>query len=160
MGRLTNSKKIKLIKIEKSRVLLDEYLKRGFITTNDIYFLIEKNSNFGLDKFTRKYDYKTLVLKDIYNNPFVLCDLNNLDIKIKKLLPIFLNSKYKLEKEEIISLYNQGYLNKEECMKELDELEFCYYKSSLDGKNILKIGNAIGIVSNTKDFKKVKHVKR
>ena len=83
-----------------------------------------------------------------------------MDIKIKKLLPIFLNSKYKLEKEEIISLYNQGYLNKEECMKELDELEFCYYKSSLDGKNILKIGNAIGIVSNTKDFKKVKHVKR
>ena len=65
MGRLTNSKKIKLLKLEKARLQLSADLKNGLITEEDLIKLGTKDVNYGF-----KYgniNYKLSVLKSILN---------------------------------------------------------------------------------------------
>lgn len=147
MSRLTNSKKIKLLSIEKARLQLSVDLKNGLIKEEDIILLGYKSINYGFK--CGKSSYKQSVLRNIFNSPFVLCDQDSLSLNIKKILPVFLEARYKTEQEELKYQYEQCYISKEEYEKELDELEFVYYKSSLDGKNILKTGH----VSDVKDNK-------
>lgn len=149
MGRLTNSKKIKLFSIEKARIMLSIELKNGLITEGDIIKLGTKNIDYGFKYTNKNHNYKQSVLRNVFNCPFLLCDQDNLSLCIKKILPVFLESRYKTEQDELKYQYEQCYLSKEEYEKELDELEFVYYKSSLDGKNILKTGH----VSDVKDNK-------
>ena len=47
----------------------------------------------------------------------------------------------------------EAYISKEEYDKELDELDFVYYKSSNDGKNIQKNGTAVGVINKVKQIK-------
>ena len=148
MSRLTNSKKIKLLKIEKARLILSQHLKDNFITEKDIIHLIDKDINYGIRKSKERLSYKESVLKDIFNCPFLLCDQEYLSINIKKLLPVYLDVRYNTEKEMIEYYHNQCFISDEEYKEQLDELEFCYYKSSNDGKNILKTGCAVGISYN------------
>ena len=150
MGRLTNSKKEKLVRIETARYILGKHLENGLITIEDIMALACKNANYGLKISDKKYSYKASVLKDIFNCPFLLCDQENLSIEIKKLLPIFLNTRYQIEKDMLDYYYKECYFSKEEYDKEIDELDFVYYKSSNDGKKIQKTGTAVGINSKVK----------
>lgn len=146
MGRLTNSKKIKLLKLEKARLQLSADLKNGLITEEDLIKLGTKDVNYGF-----KYgniNYKLSVLKSILNCPSVLCDQDSLSIEFKKILPLFLDARYKIEQDELKYQYSEGYISKEEYEKELDELEFVYYKSSEDGKSILKTGHVLDVKDN------------
>ena len=113
MSGLTNSKKIKLLRIEKARLELAVNLKNKLITEEDILSLGHKNINYGINKSKIKLGYKQAVLRSIFNCPFVLCDQDNLNLCIKKILPIFLKSRYKVEEEELKYQYNEGYISKE-----------------------------------------------
>ena len=146
MGRLTNEKKIILLKILKARYELETNLKNNFITEEEIFNLINKNINFGISN--KKHNYKETCLKNIFTSPFLLCDQDNLGMNIKKILPIFLDARYKEEQAELLYQYNNAYINKEEYEKALDNLEFTYYKSSEDGKNILKTGHVKEVKDN------------
>ena len=146
MGRLTNSKKIKLLKLEKARLMLSVDLKNGLITEEDIIKLGTKDANYGF-KYG-KVSYKLAVLKSVLNCPSVLCDQDSLSIEFKKILPLFLDARYKIEQDELKYQYSEGYISKEEYEKELDELEFVYYKSSNDGKSILKTGHVCDVKDN------------
>ena len=148
MGRLTNAKKIKLLKIEKARIKLAVELKNGLITEEDIILLARKNNSYVFKDGNKKTSYKKIVLKDIFNCPFLLCDQPYLSINIKKILPYFLDARYKTEQDELKYQFDECYISKEEYEKELDELEFVYYKSSNDGKSILKTGHVIDVKSN------------
>lgn len=145
MGRLTNSKKEKLIRIETARYELDKHLETGFIKEEDIMYLASRDINFGLKTVCKKYNYKASVLKDIFNSPFILCDQERLSDNLKSLLPLFLNSRYQTEKEMLDFYLKEAYITKEEYDKELDELDFVFYKSSNEGKIIQKTGK----LSNT-----------
>ena len=148
MGRLINSKKIKLFEIEKARLMLAIDIKNGLITEDDIILLGHKNIEY-IFKYTNKpSNYKKSVLRNILSCPFLLCDQDSLSLNIKKILPLFLDSRYKIEQEELKYQYEKGYISKEEYQKELDELEFVYYKSSNDGKSILKIGHVCNVKDN------------
>ena len=113
--------------------------------------LASKNANYGLKK-GNKQNYKSSILKDIYNCPFLLCDQENLSVDIKKLLPVFLNTRYQIEKDMLDFYYSECYFTEEEYNKEIDELDFVYYKSSNDGKKIQKTGTAVGIISKVKQI--------
>ena len=89
MGRLTNSKKEKLIRIEAARYVLGRNLENGLITEEDIFLLASKKINYGIKSGSKKYSYKEAVLKDIFNCPFLLCDQKNLSIDEKNITDIF-----------------------------------------------------------------------
>lgn len=148
MGRLTNDKKIKLLRIEKSRAILANELKIGLIKEEDILNLLKCDVDYGLRKKGEKLNYKQSLLKDIFNCPFLLCDQTILSLDIKKILPLFINTRYDIEKKSIEDYYKSGYINKEEYEKEIDELNFCFYNSSNDGKSILKTGCVLGVKDN------------
>lgn len=148
MGRLTNSKKIKLLKIEKARAELELEFRRGLITEYDILKLISRNVNYGIRKKDENLSYKNSVLKNIFNCPFLLCDQDFLDINIKKLLPSFLDARYSVEKDMLKYYYDSSFISQEEYNNELEELKFCFYESSKDGKNILKTGHVINVKDN------------
>lgn len=148
MGRLTNEKKSKLLKIETERTILSMHLENNFIEEGDLINLLKVNYDYGFPNLNQKNSYKLKILRNIFNCPFLLCDQKNLSIEMKKVLPIFLGCRYAMEKEELESQYKLGYLNKEELEKELDMLDFCYYKSSFDGKNILKEGHVKDVSGN------------
>lgn len=88
-------------------------------------------------------------MKSIFNSPFVLCNQKYLSLNVKQILPIFLNSRYYMELEELEHQKEEGYMSEEEYLEEKKLLEFCYYKSSIEGKQILKDGH----VSNVLDSK-------
>jgi len=148
MSRLTNSKKIKLLRIEKARLELNISLKNGLITEQDIILLEDKNLDYGVENIMAHSKYKQKLLRDIFNCPFLLCDQDILSLDLKKILPYFLDSRYKTEQEELKCQFEEGYISKEQYEKELDELEFVYYKSSNDGKNILKTGHVSAVKNN------------
>ena len=153
MGRLSNSKKIKLLRIEKERILLASELKRGAINESDILYVINKNVNFGLRKKGEKLSFKKALLKQIMNCPFLLFDQPLLSDKMKEILPYIVEARYNIEKDTLEYYFMNSFINEEEYKKELDELEFCYYKTSTEGKNLLKFGNINGINSNEKKNK-------
>ena len=58
---------------------------------------------------------------------------------------LFINSLYALELDEICSRLNNHDLTKEEYYNRLENLNFCMYESSEDGKSIKKTGACVGI---------------
>ena len=89
MGRLSNSKKIKILRIEKARFELGRELETGFINDSDIMYMLSKDVNFGTHKKREFFRHK--ILKDIINCPYLLCDQEYLSPEIKKILPSILN---------------------------------------------------------------------
>lgn len=149
MGRLSNEKKNKLIRIEIARDRLEYNLKSGVIEESEIFNLTQVHSDYGIVKFHETFKNTKDILKEIYNCPFLLCDLKDISIELKKILPIFLEYRYDMEISELDYLYKQNYISKDELDKEKDMLEFCYYGSSLDGKEILKTGHVKNVLDNT-----------
>ena len=50
MGRISNSKKIKILRIEKARLELGRELETKFINDSDIMYMLSKDVNFGTHK--------------------------------------------------------------------------------------------------------------
>ena len=148
MGRLSNEKKKKLLIIERERIILDELLKSGFIIEQDIIDLLREDLSFGLVTPNDRKNSRDQVLKNIFNCPFLLCDQERLSLNMKKLLPSILKCRYDIEHEVLEYLLKIGEISKEEFESELDMLEYCYYKSSFDGKEILKNGHVKDVVDN------------
>lgn len=136
MGRLSNSKKIKILRIEKARLELGRELQTGFIDDSDIMYMLSKDVNFGTHKKREFFRYK--ILKDIMNCPFLLCDQEYLSPKIKFMLPYILISRFNIEKDELDYQFENCYIDEETYNKELDELEYFYFKSTEEGKEIFK----------------------
>lgn len=132
----TNKKREQLIKIEIAREKIDYDLANEIITDTDILMLELVDSNFGFNN--NKESYKVSVLTRIYNNPFLLCDLKNLSLEIKQTLPSFLSYRYNMELKELEYQFKQGFINKKELDEQKSLLEFLYYKTSNDGRNILE----------------------
>ena len=59
---------------------------------------------------------------------------------MKKELPNFLINRYKAELEELKYFYEQGLISNEEYIADKEDLKFIYFKSSEEGKAILKEG--------------------
>ena len=135
----------KLLEIEKQRILIGYSLYSNEITDDDIMGLINVDKNYGLSKSN---SYKEKLLKTIYNSPFLLCDQPNLGINAKKILPAFLFIIYNAQIEELKYYYEQGQYSKKEFEEEKDLIEFMYYKSSNDGRQILKTGHVENVIDN------------
>lgn len=146
---ITEKKKLKLLQIEQARNKLSIYLENGFITEEDVLSLLSVKINYGLKFKNRQYTYKQSVMKSIFNSPFVLCDQKHLSLNVKQILPIFLNSRYYIELEELDHQKEEGYMSLEEYIEEKKLLEFCYYKSSIEGKEILKNGHVSNVLDST-----------
>lgn len=136
MGRISNSKKIKLLRIEKARLELGRELERQFINEGDIMYMLSKDVNFGTE--VKREGFRHKILKDIMNCPFILCDQENLSPNIKVILPSILISRFNIEKNELDYQFENCYITEEEYNNELDELEYFYFKSTEEGKEIFK----------------------
>lgn len=137
MKKLTKNQELLLLRIEKARVMLTGELERGFITSRDIISCFSKDSNYRL---SNNYEYKINVLKNIINCPFLLCNQDNLDMDIKKILPNILKERYDSEMEELYTLHENGDITDDELLESKEMLKFCYYESSVEGKQIFKNG--------------------
>lgn len=136
-------KKEMIIRIEKARFILGNELKNGFITRQDILKCINFDNN---KRLRNERDYKQKVLNDIANSPFILCDQEYLDIGIKKLLPTILKERFDTEVEQLYEQLDLGYITEEELLETKEMLKFCYYRTSEEGKNILKRGKVKNMV--------------
>ena len=145
MKELTKEQELLLLRIEKARVILAGDLERGYITTRDIIRCISKDDNYRL---SNNHDHRDNIIKNIINSPFILCDQDNLDIEIKKLLPNILKVRYDSEIEELYALYDNGDISDDELINGKEMLKFCYYESSTDGKQIFKNGKVKSVVNN------------
>lgn len=145
MKELKRKQQLLLLRIEKARIMLSGELEREFITTRDIISSFSKDSNYRL---SNNHEYKICVLKNIINSPFLLCDQDNLDIEIKKLLPNILKVRYDIELEELYVLYENGDISDNELLESKEMLKFCYYESSVEGKQILKTGKVKNVADN------------
>lgn len=72
------------------------------------------------------------------NCPYLLCDQENLSPNIKAILPSILISRFNIEKEELGYQFENCYITEEEYKTEIDELEYLYFKSTEEGKEIFK----------------------
>ena len=113
MKKLTKEQELMLLKIERGKAILACELKKGFIDSRDIARLFRHNISYG---FKKARDYREKILIHIFNNPYMLCDQDNLDIDIKKLLPNILKTRYEIEVEELYTLYEQGYISDDELL--------------------------------------------
>jgi len=143
---ISNEQKIKLAQIELARKKVDYYIKNGTITEEDIINLAFQDKDYGIIN-PIKERHKESILKDIYNCPFLLCD-QELSLLIKKMLPTFLQSRYEMEINELEYQYELCFITKEEFEKTKKMLEFCYYRSSIEGKEIKKNGKVKDVVDN------------
>lgn len=151
-GSLSKEKTNKLARIEIARLNIGKYLEAEFITTEDIFSLINVGSNYGV-LLNKKSDCKTTILRYIYNCPFLLCDQESSSIEIKQILPLFLQYRYNMEIKELDNLYEQGDMDQEEYYKQKAMINFCYYNSSKEGKEILKLGHIQNIADNIIRYK-------
>ena len=142
-----------LKRIQLLRFKLNKEIENGLISEDDIISVIKGNINYIFCKDKKVQSYKQKVLKDIYNCPFLLCDQNNVSLKIKKLLSLFLNMRYLKEIEEIEYLLKSSYINNKEYEELISITKFTYFESSIDGKNILENGQADNVISNEFKFK-------
>lgn len=138
MEYLTNEKRTNLLKIQHSKLVLSNDLGNNLISSDEIYNLFSKTSDYGIINDNFDKSYKDKILKLIYNCPFLLCDQECLDEKIKKVLPIFLDFRYNTELMELNKLLELKDISIKEYITSKDILEFCYYKTSEEGKDILK----------------------
>ena len=126
--------KIKLLRVEKAKFELDRELKTQFINELDILYVLGKDVNYGVSK--EKTSFRHQILKDIMNCPFILCDQEYLSTNIKEMLPYILISRFNIEKDELNYQFENFYIDEETYNKELEELEYFYFKSSEEGKKI------------------------
>lgn len=126
-------KKINLLKIEKARLNLYRDMEMGIITEEDIINVFRKDINFGFRINGRRLNYREAVFKDIFNSPFILCDLN-LSVYTRNIFIYFLNARYELEKEQLDYSYNNAFMSEEEYFNELELLHYNYYETSEEGK--------------------------
>lgn len=147
MGRLTSEKKHLLLRIERQRIYIGNYLFNKVITDKDIYELTNTSFSNMLD-VNQSINTKTKMLKIIYSCPFLLCDQKYISNNIKIILPSFLEYRYNMEIDELENRYKQGCYSKEEYLEEKRKIYFVYYDSSDDGKNIIKKGVCKGIKNN------------
>ena len=133
-------KKLKLIEIERARYMLDIELVNELILEEDILHLLSVKSDYGFKYKDKIHNYKSSVLRNIFNCPFILCDQEYLSLEIKQVIPILLARRYNMEINELNNLFKEGYITKEEYLIELELIKFCYYESSNDGKSILNKG--------------------
>jgi len=131
-----------LIRINEKRKELAFDLQSGLITDQDIINLLKRDINYGIRAVTISQNPKKVMLKNIFNCPFLLCDQDMLSIEIKQLLPYFLSSRYETEKETLRVYLEQAFIDENEYYEELENLKFFYYESSNDGKCILETGHA------------------
>ena len=145
MGRKVSEKTLMLLKIERARIEVKADLYNGLINEADIYSLFNCGLEFGLSKST---NVKVKRLKEIFNCPFLLCDQDILSLDMKRLLPMMLKSKYTTEVEELYKLYEEGLISPEELLEKKELIKFVFYKSSKDGKEILKNGHVKQVKDN------------
>lgn len=138
MDNTFRERKLLLLKIQSGRLKLREDLACGTITTEDIIWLSKRDCGYGLEKVTTE---KEKLLQEIYNSPFLLCDQDNLDLRIKTLLPYILENRYKTEIEELKYFYSSGFITKEELKAKRDLIKYSYYYTSEDGQYILRRGH-------------------
>ena len=133
-------------KLEVSRNLIKRALDEGEITEEEIISNFKKNINDILNIYSSKdKSYLDLLLAEIYLNPYILCD-QNISIRLRKLLPLLLDVRYKTELAELDYLFNEVMITKDEYNSHKKNLDFLYYGSSKDGRRIKKEGVAIGII--------------
>lgn len=149
MKKINNEKKTRLLKIEKARIVLELDLENGLIKEKDILELLKAYSDYGCLK-PKKLGYRESVLKQIYNCPFLLCDQKYLSSRVKSILPVFLNVRYNMELNELDLFLEQGELSYDEYLDEKEMLKFCYYGSSIEGKEIRNNGHSRSAYSKTK----------
>lgn len=145
MEDLELRKELELEKIQKARQIMNQSLECGLITTNDIFNLLKKDKNYA---FIKTKNYKELLLKQIIMSPFVLCDQEKLDIEVKKILPMMLQSRCQDEIEELEMMQELGYISEKELKQEKQMMKFVYYLSSEEGRQILKCGHAKNVKDN------------
>ena len=151
-GKLQKERKIKLTRMEIDRLNIKKYLEDEFITVEDIISLINIDKNYGV-LLNKKSDCKTTVLRHIYNCPFLLCDQECAGVEIKKILPSLLNNRYNMEINELNNLYDQGDMDQEEYYQQKSIINFCYFNSSKEGKEILKFGHIQNVADNAIRYK-------
>lgn len=154
MGRLTKEKIVQLEKINRERNYISQCLEKGIITDRNLFRLIIKSPNRIFRNKTTPYTNKQKLLFSIYYSPFLLCDQKYLSDNMKRMLPVFLEYRYNQELEELQYRFEDAQISQEEYDKEVDLINFSYYKSSEDGKKIEKTGKAKYIKSNTLTFRR------
>jgi hypothetical protein len=138
MKNLTREVQQKLFNVEKKRIELSRMMELGMITDEDILNLIKLDVNYGLRINRTEDNPKKLMLKNIFNCPFLLCDQKNLSNNIKMVLPYLLNARYNVEKNNLKIYLEQNLIDDVEYENTMDELNFFYYESTHDGKSILE----------------------
>ena len=126
-----------LFRIKVAKKQLTIYLKNRLINMDDIKKVFESSNNYGLS--IECVNYKNKILKQIFNCPFLLLD-QDLSINIKKLLPEFLKYRYDMEISELDNLLELGQISEDEYINEKEILKLYYYKTSDEGRVILKKG--------------------
>ena len=138
-------RKLISLKVAAARIKVAGEIERGTITEKDLVWLMNQDSNFGLEK---ELNAKQKLLQEIFNSPFLLCDQPALSLTLKKLLPSILGVRYSHEVEELKQMRNLGYISKEELKEKRDLLKFSYYYTSEEGSYILRRGHVKNVVDN------------
>lgn len=133
-----------LQRIYNARDVINQALISGLITSNDIFKLLRCDKEYVLSS---PKSYKELLLKQIAINPFLLCDQDNLDLNVKKIIPVLLTLRSNSEIDELEMMQELDFISEQELKEEIQMVKFNYYLSSEDGRNILKKGH----VKNVKD---------
>lgn len=126
-----------LFRIKEAKRELAICLKNRFINMDDIKGVFKSSDDYGLS--IEYMNYKIKILKQIFNCPFLLLD-QDLSINIKKLLPEFLKYRYDMEISELDNLLELGLISEDEYINEKEILKLYYYKTSDEGRVILKKG--------------------
>ena len=136
--KMSKENEAKLKRIKAERKVLGIYLRTKSIKNSEISTLFKINSSYGVIEINTNLSRKKLMLVQILNAPFLLCDQEYLSIPMKKELPNFLINRYKAELEELKYFHEQGLISNEEYIADKEDLKFIYFKSSEEGKAILK----------------------
>ena len=142
MKNLTIEMQKRVYNVEKTKIQLNRYLASGLITEEDIIGLLKKDINFGVRNLNTSKDPKKMMLKNIFNCPFLLCDQPAISNELKELLPYLLGARYNTELDNLKVYLEQGFIDEKEYIEAEEELKFFYYEYSFDGRSILETGHA------------------
>ena len=126
-----------LDRIKEAESTLADYLKNGFITESDIMQLFNETSNYGIN-IIYGVDYKTKILRMIYNCPFILCNVDNLSRTLKQELNKFLHKRYNMELDELDLYLNEGELSFDEYLDKKEILKLYYFGDSKKSRKVKK----------------------
>ena len=141
MENLTKNRQENLNRLSKVRKQVSDALQSGLLTDADIINIVGKDANYGIRNISAHQNLKGMMLKNIFNCPFLLCDQEYLSAQIKELLPHLLKARYNTEKDTLNCYLEQCFIDESEYKQELEDLEFYFYKSSNDGINIIETGH-------------------